>query len=139
MEVGRFLICRRTIKLWIWHKFGNFLVFSSQAQYMNFIHDHKCVSLFHYFKFHWNISNLCQFYSLTVLRHIRKRPTSICYRNRFVTFLAMWLVRDQIARDGTGSSTIFLPIYGSEHIFFIEYIDFIMTEKIWMPKHFKKG
>ena len=37
-----------------------------------------------------NIPNLCQFYSLNVLRHIRKRPTSICYRKQFLAILAMW-------------------------------------------------
>ena len=51
-----------------------------------FIHDHKCVNLFHYINFHRNIPNLCQFYSSTVLRHIRKRPTSICYRKQFRHF-----------------------------------------------------
>ena len=54
-----------------------------------FIHDHKCVNLFHYINFHRNIPNLCQFYSSTVLRHIRKRPTSIRYRKQFLAILAM--------------------------------------------------
>ena len=37
-----------------------------------------------------NIPNLCQFYSSNVLRHIRKRPTSICYRKQFLAILPMW-------------------------------------------------
>ena len=37
-----------------------------------------------------NIPNLCHFYSSNVLRHIRKQPTSICYRKQFLAKLPIW-------------------------------------------------
>ena len=36
--------------------------------------------------------NIPTFYSSTIIQHIRKRPTSICYRKQFVAILAMCVI-----------------------------------------------
>ena len=46
-----------------------------------------------------NIPNLCQFYSSNVLRHIRKRPTSICYSKQFLAILPMWREKIRTSPD----------------------------------------